>query len=338
MKNKIWIGLLVGIIVLAFQACRPSETNFPSQENGTGYSGLRPEAGVYSARLTCPAGQEGFENLTVKDESDTVLIENECSQQSKEVNIANVDIKPYRKEHVTHDNQIYEKNLPREPEYFNEALCDFADKSFGILIRWYDVHLFHVGHIFTMGGMEAKPVIRFSDVTLDDGHFGTGYMGENFSLAVINSFRIEQGFAGIFTGKVAGADIVEAFGYCVTTIYDCKPIQLAVTSTGTSGQYSIQTLGTSDTNVVGTLGFTGDLANLQLDVTLSDGKTYDCNGYVFREANELTVGGCKDRPTDGSDPKQVMIQIRGKIDWQPGNESGTVNSKVCIGNSVLKDP
>ena len=342
MKNRALIGFILGIVVVAFQGCKTGDDNkWQGPANGTGYSGLRPDAGVYSARLTCASsGAEGFENLTVKDDSDIVLIENECTQQSSEVQITDVSYQPYRKDHLGHKDQIYEKNMPRDPLYYNEAMCDFADKKFGILIRFYDQTIFHVGHIFTMNGATAFPVVRLSDVTLPgpEGYTGTAYMGDNFELAVVNSYPIGDGFVGVFNGKVDNEDIHEAVGFCITTVYTCNPIQLTVSSAGTAGAFTITSTGGTNTIVAGTMIRSTEIPDiyaLDLDVGI-EGKGYDCTGYVHTMTNELSIGGCLDRPSDGSDPKRVMVQVRGIIQWQT-TDLGTVNSKVCTGD-LLRDP
>lgn len=328
------VALMLALIVL-FQNCNDSKSGMSG--NGSGYTGHRPEPGIYTTKLlSCAnAGRPLFETLTVAAGSDTVLIESECLQTSREVPVSDLGAESYRKDHLTHDNRIYERGLPRAAEYFNEALCDFPGEGFGLLIRWYDVYSFHVAHIFSRSAEPATvPVLRYSDHDFGNGNFGTGYLGTDFELAVLSSFRIgERGLAGVFNGKVAGATI-EAFGYCVSTEYTCSPEPLVVTASGESGRFAIQSA--SGGAIDGDVRFTGELGELRLAVQVA-GELYDCGGYVSKINNELSVGGCVNRPTGGGTPRPVMLQVRGQIQWS-SDAAGTVDASLCVGNSLLEVP
>ncbi|MBX9768381.1 MAG: hypothetical protein K2X47_13990 [Bdellovibrionales bacterium] len=304
--------------------------------NGSGYTGtIRPEAGAYFSKLEsslCP-GRTGnfFEVITVKEDSSKALIQNECTQTSSEVDVAQLGAQAYRKDHIVHDGRIYEHEMSRSAEYFNEALCDFSDRKFGILIRWYDAYLFHVAHIFpSNSAAHTVPAIRYSDYDFGNGNFGTGYLGTDFQLAVLDNYKMaENAFAGYFNGKVGNQQIEGALGICVTTTYTCQPVTLDIIGQSTSGHFKVQTTGTPATPVSGDLTFSGDIGQLNLTVQKPSKEAFACSGYVTKMNNELALGGCFNMPTDGSTPKKTMIQVRGQILWT-SSSTGTANAKVCF--------
>lgn len=292
---------------------------------------------MYYSKLDTGCGTDKnkstFEVVTVSDTSDKALVQNDCSQNSREVPIAELDVKPYRQDHVILEGKIFEHEMSRDSNYFNEALCDFADKGFGILIRWYDTYLFHVAHTFTSTNAYTTPVIRYSDYDFGNGNFGIGYQGTDFALAVLDNYKMaENAFAGYYNGKVNGQS-VEALGLCVTTTHKCSPLDLTLNKTSSSiEEFSVAGADAQNgISVNGTLLFSGDLGDLKLTVS-AQSATYDCKGYVSKLNNELTLGGCTDRPTTGS-PKKVMVQVRGKIEFI-GAQQGRVKSKVCLENKT----
>lgn len=302
--------------------------------NGSGYTGLRPKDGNYFAKIdkaNCASpsspNTEYFEVVTVKSDSNVAQVVDECAQVTRQVPVKDLDVKAYREDHVVMGGKIYEHEMSRSAEYYNEALCDFSDKGFGILIRWYEQYLFHVAHTFLVGEAYTTPILRYNDYDFGNGNFGTGYVGQDFALAVLDNYKMdENAFAGYYSGKLKGVP-VEALGLCVTTTHSCVDLQLNVDSTGSTDNFAISSISGAAVAVSGTLHFAGEIGDLRLTVT-ADSKIYDCRGYVSKLNNHLTLGGCTDRPSNGQAPKKVMVQVRGEIKFSSPTK-GTVNSKVC---------
>ncbi|MEQ1878923.1 MAG: hypothetical protein ABL958_19950, partial [Bdellovibrionia bacterium] len=72
-----------------------------------------------------------------------------------------------------------------------------------------------------------------------------------------------------------------------------------------------------------------------MTVETTGGQIFNCSGYVSKINNELSLGGCLNRPTDGTDPKSAMIQVRGQIHWVNEN-LGTSNSRICIDQDLAR--